>query len=323
MNKYTKAALGILACTLTAAAVQAQGTIIVKGTESAMKKGTESAIKNGTKSAMEKAIGNTVKNGVAATRSDLGVRSRKNSGFIPANASINASGIKVNRSQVKETAERIKLLKAAVEKKQAEAAAKQQQAKNLHQDLMDGVTANKSELLKGYHLTRDYIAGYYARRIEPYADRLDYTPDKDSDTVLFRGMLVTPDELVKLLKEGFSPKYSTWNTGTRDGLSAVSLSSSVVEASNYIFQSGFKKDGIGILFTVRRNPAMELGTDLSVNPTKTIYYSYEDIPAEDIVDVSIWGEYGLESLSKVLQKAKEGKISSNHWVNQFGSKMFF
>ncbi|WP_432634252.1 hypothetical protein [Candidatus Avelusimicrobium sp.] len=185
---------------------------------------------------------------------------------------------------------------------------------------INDVETHRAAILASYHLPQNYIEGFYMRRIDPYRSRPEqiYHPDKNSDKVLYRGMIITPEELTAILKKGFSPKDSTWNTGTDERGAAVSLSSSYNEASHYIFQSGYKKDGIGVVFVVKRKPTMELGKDPELNSTKTIYYSYEDIPASDILDVYIHGEYGPESLSQIVEKINAGTTRPHtSWTNQF------
>jgi len=172
------------------------------------------------------------------------------------------------------------------------------------------------EILAGFHLPENFIEAYYFRRIMPYLAEPSYTPEKNSD-FLYRGMLLTLEDLSKILRTGFSPASSTWNTGT-DGRPAVSLSSSITEATHYIFQQGFKKDAVGVVFEVRRRPAMVPGQSRLYNSTGTIYYSYENISADDIVNVYLRGEYSLESLADIVQKAKEGKITPHEkWTGQF------
>lgn len=178
-----------------------------------------------------------------------------------------------------------------------------------------GVLLYRKEIITGYHLPAEYLEGFFLRRIFPYQQKPTYTPDGE-ENVLFRGMLVTPEELAQILKSGFSPATSKWNTGAK--APAVSLSSSSVEATHYIFQSGYKENGIGIVFKVRKKPSMELGESQTYNSTKTIYYSYEDVPAEDILDVLVRGEYGLESLDTILERAAKGEIKANSgWTSQF------
>lgn len=182
------------------------------------------------------------------------------------------------------------------------------------------IETHRDAILASYHLPENYIEGFYMRRIDPYRDRpqMIYHPDKNSDKVLYRGMNITPEELAAILKKGFSPKDSKWNIGTDERGAAVSLSSSYNEASHYIFQSGYKKDGIGVVFVVKRKPTMELGKDPTLNSTKTIYYSYVDIPAEDILDVHIHGEYGPESLNQIVEKINAGTTRPHTtWTDQF------
>ena len=184
------------------------------------------------------------------------------------------------------------------------------------------ILIHKDALLRGYHLPEEYLEGFFMKRIFPYQSAPHYTADEDSDQFLFRGMLLTPEELIQILNKGFSPKTSAWNAGT-DGRAAVSLSSSITEASHYIFQSGSKKNGIGVVFEIRRTPGMQLGTHPLLNKTKTIYYSYENIDPEAIANVYIWGEYGLENLKNVLNNAKTGHIRPHQrWTGQFGRMLF-
>lgn len=199
---------------------------------------------------------------------------------------------------------------------------RQKREKMLRARLAASVIVYKEGILRGYHLPEEYLEGYFMRRIFPYQSKPTYSPGPKSDTFLYRGMLLTPEELSKILREGFSPKTAKWNAGT-DGRPAVSLSSSEQEATHYIFQSGFKQNGIGVVFEVRRSPLMELGKDPVLNRTKTIYYSYEDIPAGNIVNVYILGEFGWNSLEKIIGAAKEGTISSHtKWTGQFGHLFF-
>lgn len=194
--------------------------------------------------------------------------------------------------------------------------AKQERAVRSRLFLSAGIGLYRDEILKGYHLPKNYLERYFFRRILPYQHKPTYAPDNRSPDVLYRGMLVTPERLVKLLQEGFSPALTKWNTGAK--AQAVSLSSSSVEASHYIFQRGYEKDRIGVVFVIRRTPNMELGDSPVYNSTKTIYYSYEDIAPENIVDVLVWGEYGLERLEDIIHKAARGEIRPHtNWTGQF------
>ncbi|MBO5012010.1 MAG: hypothetical protein J6C49_06160 [Elusimicrobiaceae bacterium] len=194
--------------------------------------------------------------------------------------------------------------------------AKQERAVRSRLFLSAGISLYRNEILKGYHLPQNYLEGFFVRRVQPYQHKPAYTPDNRSSDVLYRGMLVTPESLVKLLQEGFSPALTRWNTGAK--AQAVSLSSSSAEASHYIFQHGYEKDRIGVVFVIRRTPNMELGDSPIFNSTKTIYYSYEDIAPENIVEVLVWGEYGLERLEDIIHKAAHGEIRPHTvWTSQF------
>lgn len=179
-----------------------------------------------------------------------------------------------------------------------------------------GLSRFRSEILAGFQLPENFIEAYYFRRILPYLAKPYYTPETNGDS-LYRGMLLTPEELAKILQTGFSPASSTWNTGT-DGRPAISFSSSKTEAMHYIFQHNFKKDAVGVVFEIRRTVAITPGQNRRYNSNGTIYYSYENVPADDIVNVFLRGEYSLEPLEQILQKAKEGKITPHEkWTNQF------
>ena len=89
--------------------------------------------------------------------------------------------------------------------------------------------------------------------------------------------------------------------------------------------AAFDKNGrqIGVVFEIRRKPSMLLGADPVLNRTKTIYYSYEDIAPEEIVNVLVWGEYGLENIKDIFAKAKQGNLQPHqHWTGQFGRMLF-
>lgn len=301
MKNIIKAALASAVCILSAApAVQAQTSrIIVKGAQAAA--GKEIAAKAITGPLHSKFwYGATASAATANSRLPKGVI--KSTKVSPARQT----------NLVKIRAER---LQAAIARNRAS------RAKRKRALLVADVLWQRDALVSGYYLPENFLEGFFFRRIYPYQSKPTYTPDKDSDQYLYRGMLVTPEELATILRVGFSPKTSTWNAGT-GGKNAVSLSSSVTEALHYIFQSGAKKDGIGIVFKVRRSPSMELGKDKELNRTKTIYYSFEDIPASAIADVYVYGEFGLEFLNTILQKAKEGTIKPNTWTNQFDRTFF-
>lgn len=304
MKNIIKAALASTVCILSAAVtVQAQSSrVIVKGAQAVA--GKEIAAK-----AITGPLHSKFWYGATASAAASGAVSRAPQNVLktpqmPKNA-LPKTPVKVKTTQ----------LKAAIERNRVS------RAKRERALLVADVLWQRDALVSGYYLPENFLEGFFFRRIYPYQSKPTYTPDKDSDQYLYRGMLVTPEELATILRVGFSPKTSTWNAGT-GGKNAVSLSSSVTEALHYIFQSGAKKDGLGIVFQVRRSPSMELGKDKELNCTQTIYYSFEDIPASAITDVYVYGEFGLEFLNTILQKAKEGTIKPNTWTNQFDRTFF-
>lgn len=173
--------------------------------------------------------------------------------------------------------------------------------KNMIRDL----SAHKQDIVRGYHLPKNYVEGYYLRRIHPYLNKVSYVPDANKN-VVYRGMYITVDELAAVLK---------------NGLPVVSFSSSSQEASAYVFHSASldkHPNGVGVVFKVKKTAKMELLENPTVNPTGTIYHSYKDVPPGDILEVYVVGQYGLEDLPSVFQQIKNGKeLSNESWVNQF------
>ena len=165
-------------------------------------------------------------------------------------------------------------------------------------------SAVKSVLLKGYYLPADYLSSYYARRIEPKLDRPDYQ-SVSNPQVLYRGMYISPDQLEFILENGMALNQVKW-TAAGGG---ISFSSNANEAASYIFQSGSdRKNGVGVVFKVRMSPAMQLVNDPVLNRTRTIYKKQSDVMPNEIVDVYLWGQYGLESLDEIIRKKNQNKI---------------
>lgn len=245
------------------------------------------------------------------------------SGYLPAFSA--AKAIQVNTAQYAPVFTKISPRTVKVNKEKLKEVFLKKQAEKNKKDrmlLVANILLQKQNLLRGYHLPEEYLEGFFMKRIFPYQSAPRYIADQDAERILFRGMLLTPEELIQILKKGFSPDTSKWNAGT-DGRAAISLSSSSVEASHYIFQSGSKKNGIGVVFEIRRKPSMLLGADPVLNRTKTIYYSYEDIAPEDIVNVLVRGEYGLENIKDIFAKAKQGNLQPHQrWTGQFGRMLF-
>ena len=189
-------------------------------------------------------------------------------------------------------------------------AAKLQEQSNLLQKF----NQVKPVLLKAYSLPAEYLSSYYARRIEPKLDRPDYQ-SVSNPQVLYRGMYITPDQLEFILESGMAVNQVRW-TAAGGG---ISFSSNPNEAASYIFQSGNDRiNGIGVVFKVRMSPAMQAVNDPVLNSTRTIYKKQSNVAANEIVDVYLWGQYGLESFDEILRKKTQGKIvPSSNWTGVF------
>jgi hypothetical protein len=180
--------------------------------------------------------------------------------------------------------------------------------------ILQKLTRVKPVLLKGYYLPPDYLSAYYARRIEPKLDRPDY-PFVANPQVLYRGMYITPDQLEFILEYGMALNQVKW-TAAGGG---ISFSSNATEAASYIFQSGNDRiNGVGVVFKVRMSPAMQAVNDPVLNRTRTIYKKQSNVMPSEIVDVYLWGQYGLESLDEILQKISQNRITPHTaWTGQF------
>jgi hypothetical protein len=180
--------------------------------------------------------------------------------------------------------------------------------------LLRKFSAVKPVLLKGYYLPAEYLSAYYARRIEPKLDRPDYSSVANPQ-VLYRGMYITPDQLEFILEYGMAVNQVKW-TAAGGG---ISFSSNANEAASYIFQSGNDRfSGVGVVFKVRMSPAMQPVNDPVLNRTRTIYKKQSNVMANEIVDVYLWGQYGLESLDEILRKISQNRITPHTaWTGQF------
>ena len=175
-----------------------------------------------------------------------------------------------------------------------------------------GKPAVRKELLNGYHLPRNYTSWYYDRRIYPYLAKPDFEGPAKPD-VLYRGMYITIDELTNIINEGFELSRTSWHTGGKKG---VSFSSSATEARNYIFTEPRDINGIGIVFEVSAGKGIGPMEKSEVNPTGTIYRSDGDVPADRIVDILVWGRWGCERLSKIIEKIREGTVTPHReWTD--------
>ncbi len=183
---------------------------------------------------------------------------------------------------------------------------------------IDELKEAKGEVEKGYHLPENFISGYYQRRIFPYQAHPTYTSSGDNH--MYRGMYITVDELANILQNGFETKYNTWSAAGGKG---IYLSSSIREADDYIFQSVdiTKKNAIGVVFQLENGEYAKEVVDPVLNSTETIYKSEGDVPSSKITDIYLRGEYGLERLADIIEKAQNGDVKSNKWVNMFDGYM--
>lgn len=179
---------------------------------------------------------------------------------------------------------------------------------------VESLKESQKDIERGYHLPENFICGYYERRILPYLDRPTYSK---TDDYLYRGMYITVDELANILKNGFEVKYNTWNAVGGKG---IFFSTSIREADDYIFQSTdfHKKNALGVVFKMENGDYAQMVEDPVHNATKTIYKCPGDVPNEKIVDIYLRGQYGLERLGDIIDKARKDGIESNtSWVGQF------
>lgn len=188
----------------------------------------------------------------------------------------------------------------------------------------------RAEITRAYHLTDDFLNGYYARRVERYLANPMFKADAGGEGFVFRGMYITVDELANILQRGFELDRTSWNVGSKNGSAINSFSSSSGEAMTYIFHNGNPgkhPGGIGVVFKVRQTPDMTLFEDPILNSTGTIYHSYQNVPATQIVEVSVYGKWGMELLDAdfranspegILEKAVKGQLKDNEdWIHQF------
>lgn len=174
----------------------------------------------------------------------------------------------------------------------------------------------QGSLEKGYHLPENFINGYFDRRIFPYQNRPTY---HETDGSFYRGMYITVDDLANILENGFEVKRNTWSAVGGQG---VYVTTSEREAEDYIFQAVDygKKNAIGVVFKMERGDYATLVEDPDCNSTNTIYKAANDVPSDRITQIYLKGQYGLESLQSVIERAQKGEIEPNtSWVNQFDS----
>lgn len=181
---------------------------------------------------------------------------------------------------------------------------------------LDAVGEHREEILKAHRLPVAYTRGYYARRIEPYLSKTRYPEIKDPK-MLYRGVFLSVDQLIEILEKGMKLGKVNW-TAVGGGLS---FTSSVQEASTYIFHNADDRpEGIGVVFEVKRRDEMVLAVDKDLNPTHTIFKLHEDLAPEEITNFFIWGQYGLESVDKIIERARADLLTNHEeWTHQFST----
>ncbi|MBS1959075.1 MAG: hypothetical protein JST80_06380 [Bdellovibrionales bacterium] len=185
-----------------------------------------------------------------------------------------------------------------------------------HLQLKEAVESNREAILKAHLLPEDYTRGYYSRRIEPYLAKTRY-PEIKNPKKLYRGMFLSVDALAEILEKGMALDKVTWQAV--DG--GVSFSSSIQEASTYIFHNGDDRGArIGVVFEVTTSGDMYSPEDAELNPTNTIFKLQRDLKPQEITELYVWGQYGLESLQRALELIQGGKTADhNAWTGVFSN----
>ncbi len=173
----------------------------------------------------------------------------------------------------------------------------------------------KSSLLDSYQLPVEYTSQYYARRIEPKLSKPQFLEVKNPKK-LYRGMFLSVDELENILQIGLKLADVNWTAGTGK---AISFSSDINEAATYIFQNANeRKIGIGVVFEVKNDSRFKFLDNITLNSTKTIFSIDRNINADEINNIYIWGEYGLENFSDIKQKVLNNSLKPHTtWTNLF------
>lgn len=178
----------------------------------------------------------------------------------------------------------------------------------------------ESSIKDYYSLPENYLTGYFTARIEKYMAKPQFIPTDNE--FLYRGMYVTTAELKDILANGMVVSKTSWHTGAKKGSKGIiSTSLSEPEARTYIYQSAspekVAQQGIGVIFKIRKTSDHVLFDDKELNSTNTIFHDYKDIPASDIVAVSIEGPYGSEFLSTVKKNIESGRAKDVSWKDAF------
>lgn len=178
----------------------------------------------------------------------------------------------------------------------------------------------ESQIKEYYSLPEDYLTGYFTARIEKYMAKPQFIPTDNE--FLYRGMYVTTEELKDILANGMLVSKTSWHTGAKKGSKGIiSTSLSEPEARTYIYQSAspdkVAKQGIGVIFKIRKTSDHVLFDDKVLNSTNTIYHDYKDIPASDILSVSVEGQYGSEYLTTIKKNIESGRAKDLSWKDSF------
>ncbi len=172
----------------------------------------------------------------------------------------------------------------------------------------------KEYVIQGFQLPPAYTEPFYQRRIEPYLNRPRYEGPAVPKS-LFRGMYLNWDQMTEITEKGMTTEQVTWTAFVGQSLS---FSSNTEEAASYIFKNAdARPGGIGVVFKVRASKDMISLADPVHNTTKTIFSLNRNLKPNEIEDVYLWGEYGLESVRTILERAKSQKIKPQNQWTQF------
>ncbi len=184
----------------------------------------------------------------------------------------------------------------------------------------------EGQIKEYYSLPESYLTGYFTARIEKYMAHPTFIATDNQ--FLYRGMFVTTEELKDILTNGMEISKTSWHTGAKKGSDGIiSTSLSEPEARTYIYQSAspekINKQGIGVVFKIRKTADHALFDDKVLNSTNTIYHDYKDIPASDIVGVSVEGPYGTEYLTTIKKNIESGRAKDIAWKEAFVRRSSF
>ncbi|MDR1684721.1 MAG: hypothetical protein LBR90_04615 [Elusimicrobiota bacterium] len=174
--------------------------------------------------------------------------------------------------------------------------------------LRPAMAKHADDIIKAYSLPKNYVYGYYEKNFALRTGAPGFY-QAGADGLLNRGMIIDIADLEAVLREGIKVDKTLWHSGA--GRPAVYFSSSEREAVSYIFQNPPPTaNSVGVLIKVKPN-AKYLNTRPATNIHGTEYRSFVDVAPQDIVSVSLWGEFGPVDLLEVLKKAQAGALPQN------------